>query len=203
MARYKSNDLNKYILIRNAAIELFYKQGIDNTSINEIAIEAGIAKGTIYLYFKNREELVDSVFNYCFDIHMDASMKDVELQNNCSNKLKKRVKNIILWNHENPKESSIISSYYRPVNIVGTENVAFAKSYEANEILIEEGIKNDEFKNLPLSFLCSIFFSSVEGISTYIRKNPEVLKNDDLLEKMLNSIVDGIRAMWQVYTFHI
>lgn len=196
MARYKSLDPNKYILIRNAAIELFYKQGIGNTSINEIAIEAGIAKGTIYLYFKNREELVNSVFNYCFDIHMKASMKDVELQNNCSNKLKKRVKNIILWNHDNPKESSIISSYYRPVNIVGTENVSFARSYEANKMLIEEGIKNGEFKNLPLNFLCSIFFSSVEGISTYIKNNPEVLKNDDLLEKMLNSIIDGIREIW-------
>ncbi len=196
MSRCKSLDPNKYILIRNAAIELFFRQGIDNTSINEIAIEAGIAKGTVYLYFKNRDELVDSVFNYCFDIHMNASMKDVELQNSCSNKLKKRVKNIILWNHENPRESSIISSYYRPVNIVGTENVAFAKSYEANKKLIEEGIKNGEFKNLPLNFLCTIFFSSVEGISTYIRKNPEVLKNDDLLEKMLNSIIDGIRVIW-------
>lgn len=195
MARYASLDPNKYILIRNAAIELFYKQGIDNTSINEIAKEAGIAKGTVYLYFKNREDLVDSVFNYCFDIHMKESMKDVELQKNCSDKLKKRVKNIILWNHENPKESSIISSYYRPVNIVGTENVAFTKSYEVNKILIEEGIKNGEFKNLPLDFLCSIFFSSVEGMSIYVRKHPEVINNDELLEKMLNSIVDGIRSI--------
>ena len=159
MPRYKSLDPNKFILIRNAAIELFYEQGIDNTSISQIAAKAGIAKGTIYLYFKDREELVANIFNYCFEMHMKASVKDVELHTSCSDKLKKRVKNILQWNIDFPKESSIISTYYSPVNISGTENVSFAKSYEANKALIEDGVKNGEFKVLPVEFLCSIFFS--------------------------------------------
>lgn len=195
MARYTSLDPNKYILIRNAAIELFYKQGMDKTSINDIAKEAGIAKGTIYLYFKSREELLESVFIYCFDMHMKASMKELELQKNCGNKLIKRIKNILLWNAEHPKESTFIRLYYIPVNIAGTENVAFSKSYEVNKKLIEQGIEDGEFKSLPINFLSSIFFSSVEAISKYVRKNPEVLTDDELLEKMLNSIVDGIRLM--------
>lgn len=195
MAGHKSLDPNKYVLIKNAAIELFYIQGIDNTSINQIAHKAGIAKGTIYLYFNSREELVDSIFNHCFEMHMEASMIDVEFEKSFSNKLKKRIKNILLWNYEHPKESSIIRSYYRPVNIAGTEDVAFAKSYEVNKILISEGIANGEFKDLPVSFLCGIFFSSVEAISKYVRKHPEVIKDDELLEKMLNSIIHGIHSM--------
>ena len=123
------------------------KQGIVNTSINEIAKEAGIAKGTVYLYFKSREELINNVFNYCFEMHMNASMKDVELQKTCSSKLKKRIKNILLWNDEHPKESTVIRSYYRPVNFVGTENVAFAKSYEVNKILIEKALKMVNLRN--------------------------------------------------------
>ena len=40
-----------------AAYELFLEQGSDNVSIQEIADRAGIAKGTFYLYFHDREEL--------------------------------------------------------------------------------------------------------------------------------------------------
>lgn len=193
MARYTSLDPNKYIKIRDAAITLFYNQGIDNTSIQQIANEAGIAKGTIYLYFKNRGDLISYIFNYCLNLHIEASMKDVEVQKSSSDKLKKRVKNIILWNMDFPKESSVARAYYKPVNVVGTENVAFSRSYEINKEFIMTGVEMGEFKQLPLEFLCNIFFSTVEGISTYVRNNTHVLKDKVLLEKMIEATVDSIR----------
>jgi len=195
MARYTSLDPNKYILIRQAAIDLFYKQGINNTNMQQIATEAGIAKGTIYLYYKSRDELVDYIFNYCLDLHIEASMKDIERQNSSSEKLKKRVKNILWWNYDYPKESSIVSEYYKPVNVVGTDNVSFTRSYEINKIILKQGVEKGEFKELPLEFLCAMFFSSVEGISTYIRRNRQVLENEGLLEKMLETTVAGLRSL--------
>lgn len=193
MARYTSLDPKKYIKIRDAAITLFYNQGIDNTSIQQIANEAGIAKGTIYLYYKNRDDLVSYIFNYCFNLHIEASMKDVEVQKSSSDKLKKRVKNILLWNIEFPKESSIARAYYKPVNVVGTENVAFSRSYEINKEFVKTGVEMGEFKQLPLEFLCNVFFSAVEGISTYVKNNKHVLKDEALLEKMIEATVDSIR----------
>jgi len=195
MARYTSLDPNKYILIRQAAIDLFYKQGINNTNMQQIATEAGIAKGTIYLYYKSRDDLVDYIFNYCLDLHIEASMKDIDLQNSSSEKLKKRVKNILRWNNDYPKESSIVSEYYKPVNVVGTDNVSFTRSYEINKIILKQGVEKGEFKELPLEFLCAMFFSSVEGISTYIRRNRQVLENEGLLEKMLETTVAGLRSL--------
>lgn len=195
MARYKSLDPNKYILVRQAAIDLFYKQGISTTSMQEIAKEAGIAKGTIYLYYKNREDLIDHIFNYALNSHIEASMKDVEIQSSNSEKLKKRVKNILIWNYEYPKEASILRAYYKPVNVAGIEDVFFKKSYEINKVFLQEGIEKKEFKELPLEFLCKMFFSSVEGISTYIRKTPSTLEDEKLLEAMLETTVSGLRTV--------
>ncbi|WP_242649591.1 TetR/AcrR family transcriptional regulator [Alkaliphilus oremlandii] len=195
MARYTSLDPNKYILIRQAAIDLFYKQGINNTNMQEIAKEAGIAKGTIYLYYSSREDLIDHIFNYSLSLHIEASMKDVEIQSSNSEKLKKRVKNILFWNHEYPKEASIVSAYYKPVNIVGTDDVSLKESYEINKVFLQEGIEQKEFKELPLEFLCKMFFSSVEGISTYIRKHPSVLEDEKLLEAMVETTVAGLRKV--------
>lgn len=193
MARYTSLDPDKYFRIRDAAIALFYKQGIENTSIQEIAKQADIAKGTVYLYFKSRKELVNYVIDYCFDLNIKSSMKNVDEQKNMSSKLKKRTENMLFWSQEFPEEASIINSHYRPVNIFGTESVAFSKSYEINKTFIENGINDGEFKKLPLNFLCTMFFSAVEGLTTYVKRNPEVLKNSELLEEILDTAIACIR----------
>ena len=44
--------------ILEAATELFIQQGYRKTSIDEVARRAGVAKGTVYLYFKNKTELL-------------------------------------------------------------------------------------------------------------------------------------------------
>ncbi|WP_411349592.1 TetR/AcrR family transcriptional regulator [Paenibacillus sp. WLX2291] len=48
---------DKLDLILDAAYELFGLDGFYETKISDIAHRAGIAKGTVYLYFKSKEEL--------------------------------------------------------------------------------------------------------------------------------------------------
>lgn len=50
--------------IQEAAMRVIAKKGISAATMNEIADEAGIAKGTIYLYFQNRDELLDKVAEF-------------------------------------------------------------------------------------------------------------------------------------------
>lgn len=45
----------------NAAYELFITKGINNTAIDDIVKKAGVAKGTFYLYFKDKYDIVDKI----------------------------------------------------------------------------------------------------------------------------------------------
>lgn len=59
MARRKKEPQNIHRKnISGAAERLFLKKGIENTSMNDIAKESGYSKATLYVYFKNKEELV-------------------------------------------------------------------------------------------------------------------------------------------------
>ncbi len=49
--------------IEECAIGLFQSKGVEKTSVNEIVKKAGIAKGTFYLYFKDKDDLVDTVIS--------------------------------------------------------------------------------------------------------------------------------------------
>ena len=48
--------------ILEGALRAFAKKGFYNTRVSEIASEAGVADGTIYLYFKNKDDLLISLF---------------------------------------------------------------------------------------------------------------------------------------------
>ena len=49
--------------IIKAAMKVFARKGIAETKVETVAQKAGIAKGTIYEYFKSKDELLQSVFN--------------------------------------------------------------------------------------------------------------------------------------------
>ena len=57
--------------IEDAAIAVVARRGAEHATIQEIADEAGIAKGTIYLYFRDREELLSKTAGRALDRLLD------------------------------------------------------------------------------------------------------------------------------------
>ncbi len=55
------SDSDKRRQILMGASEVFLEKGYDAASMSEIARVAGVSKGTLYVYFKNKEELFDSI----------------------------------------------------------------------------------------------------------------------------------------------
>ena len=55
-------DANKHQKILHAAIKVFSEKGFYNSRVSEIAKEADVADGTIYLYFKNKDDILISLF---------------------------------------------------------------------------------------------------------------------------------------------
>jgi AcrR family transcriptional regulator len=71
--------------IMQSAMENFAKHGFDRTRMEDIATAAGLAKGTLYLYFKNKEDLFYAICDHNLE----------ELRNQLS-RLFNRRENIIL-----------------------------------------------------------------------------------------------------------
>lgn len=53
--------------IRDAAMRLVTRKGYDHVTVQDIADEAGIAKGTVYLYFKSREDIFERTITFSFE----------------------------------------------------------------------------------------------------------------------------------------
>jgi len=60
----KNQPAEKYNKILEAAVKVFAANGFYQSTIAQIAREAGVADGTIYLYFKNKDDILFQFFNY-------------------------------------------------------------------------------------------------------------------------------------------
>ena len=61
MSKISEKQQNKRINILDSAYELFIEKSFNNTSIDDVVKSAGIAKGTFYLYFKDKHDLMERI----------------------------------------------------------------------------------------------------------------------------------------------
>ena len=72
----KSNTKSKIV---SAAWKLFYEQGYDATTVDEIIKESGTSRGSFYHYFDGKDSLVGSLA-YLFDEKYEALMPEINIE---------------------------------------------------------------------------------------------------------------------------
>jgi len=64
--------------ILRAGTTVFARNGYFNSKVSDIAREAGIADGTVYLYFKSKEEILHSIFDRSVEEALEAARERVK-----------------------------------------------------------------------------------------------------------------------------
>ena len=114
MGKIENNKLNKQRSLLNSAFELFTTKGVSKTSIAEISSKAGMAKGTFYLYFKDkfdiRNRLISHESSKLFIAATDALNEEIKSTNlNFTDKIIFVIDNIINALNENQTLLNFIS----------------------------------------------------------------------------------------------
>jgi TetR/AcrR family transcriptional regulator len=63
--------------ILDAALSAYIEKGYNGTDMDEVAAGAGLAKGLVYYYFKNKQELFRAVFDWAMGFLMEANQEAV------------------------------------------------------------------------------------------------------------------------------
>ncbi len=73
-----SRNADKYQRILDAAVAVFAEKGFFTSRIADIADRADVADGTVYLYFKNKEEILMTAINTAFDGFMSLARTELK-----------------------------------------------------------------------------------------------------------------------------
>ena len=82
----KKNEKNTKGKIINAAWDLFYEQGYEDTTVEEIIDKSGTSKGSFYLYFEGKDALLGSL-SYIFDEEYERLQQEMPEDMKCIEKL--------------------------------------------------------------------------------------------------------------------
>lgn len=190
--RKKEETKQKIIIV---AMELFKKQGIDVTTMEQIAREVDIAKGTLYNYFPVKEAIIDEYIKRIF--REKNSDRIVRLQ-----KMPDTRSRMILILSELVEglqvQKEIFEKYlvYRIQNMISLQKVESEKS--GIELLIIEiirlGQKNAEIRNdLPIEILIDLFEFVFIEIAKQFYTEPEKFKAYEAIEQCMDLFMNGVK----------
>ena len=97
MARPKSEDKRNAIL--EAATRLFAERGLSAAPTSEISNWAGVAEGTLFTYFRTKDDLINALYR---DIKLelaDAMMSDFPRKKNVRTRLQHVWDRYVKWGH--------------------------------------------------------------------------------------------------------
>jgi len=78
----------KYTRILESAVKVFAEQGFSQSTVAQIASEAGVADGTIYLYFKNKDDILVEFFSFKTKHVFNKFREEVDKASSATDKLK-------------------------------------------------------------------------------------------------------------------
>ena len=183
--------------IIQAAIEVFSKKDFKTASISEIAQKAGVADGTIYQYFRNKEDLFSSIpiektneFRSQLELHLEGI-------SGAFNKLRKFVWYFLYFLKTNPAYGRILMLEMRvSKSFVKTETYDFLKQSVSSVLdIIAEGQKEGVIRtDVGVYLLRHLILGTLEHmVSRWLLKGEEY----DLLEhhqEVSRILIDGLRA---------
>ncbi|AXX90648.1 TetR family transcriptional regulator [Arcobacter suis] len=154
-----------------ASIALFCEKGIQQTSIDQIAKSAGVAKGTIYLYFKNKEEIVFTIWDIITQQH-EESFKKRTTENMSTKEKILEYFNFNEFQEKFDKEQILIlfQHFVSSMLIDKTQLYTayfesfFQKDYDFISSCLKEGIKKGEFFIDDIDILTNNIIMLLKGL---------------------------------------
>ena len=179
-------------IIKKAA-DLYFKYGIKNVTMDQIAGELGISKKTIYQYFSGKERLVRDVVNFIFDQIQNQIDQVCLMKLNPYQELFK-IKDII---KENLKRADASPHYqlkkYYPEIATSLEQMKFNSIMECLEHNLKKGIKQGYYKeNIDKEFIKRMYFVNTLNLSNPELFPPELFDKNKTMDMFLNMFLSGI-----------
>lgn len=194
--RYKDKETRIYE-IRKAAKKVFSEKGLLLATVDEIAVEAGIGKGTIYEYFKNKEDLYLSLMEPATEkitnevIVFSEKLKGLNSYN-CFEILMGFMKIFYDWYESDVENFNVVSTVHNGALITKMSpetlnriNIIGAKGFKTIRSIIrtaqKKGNIKKKFKDVVIAHL---IYSTFLGVVLYEQNKKNITHKDHIYKTL-------------------
>lgn len=162
-------DPDKPQQIIEAAVRVFARKGYFNSRVSDIAREAGIAAGTIYLYFKTKEDILITLFQDKMAAFVSSLRRAIAGEPDAAAKVRRLVALHFHMLEQDPELAEVVQVELR-------QGQKFFRGASAQEIgayfaligsVLEEGVAQGRFKSdLPVKVATKMLFGAMDQMAT-------------------------------------
>ncbi len=183
--------------ILRAATRVFARNGYFNSKVADIARAAGVADGTVYLYFKSKEEILHSIFDQNMAEAIAADRKLINKLRDPREKLR-RIATLHLERLGADRDLAVVFQ----VELRGSTKfmeefsaAGFAEYLGLLRAIFEEGQRAGVFrKELNAKVAAKIFFGALDEMATNWIISKRSYKLEPMAEVVMDVFLNGVSA---------
>lgn len=159
----------KYRQIIDAAVIVIADNGYHQAQVSKIAKQAGVADGTIYLYFKNKEDILISVFKEKMSVFVDNLQDIIKESTSASEMLYRMIEGHFKVLSEDYHLAIVTQLELRQSNKdLRLKINSILKEYlELLDEILKEGIQAREFmEEIDIRLVRQVIFGTIDEVST-------------------------------------
>jgi AcrR family transcriptional regulator len=162
VARPKSEDKRNAIL--DAATRLFAERGLTAAPTSEISKQAGVAEGTLFTYFKTKDDLINALYREIKLELADAMMSDFPRKKNVRTRLRHVWDRHVNWGIANPNQRKVLAQLTVSEVLTKESRDAGSAPFVEFQIMIRDAIEQRVFRSdVPVELISKSLAAMVEA----------------------------------------
>ncbi|MFC5603893.1 TetR/AcrR family transcriptional regulator [Sporosarcina koreensis] len=190
-------DKPKYKQIVDAAVIVIAENGYHQAQVSKIAKEAGVADGTIYLYFKNKEDILISVFREKMGVFVDNVKEILKKEISATEMLARMIENHFSLLNGDRHLAIVTQLELRQSNkeLRNRINEVLKEYLTLLDTILKEGIEKGEFdKQIDIRLARQMVFGTIDETITSWVMNDQKYDLMKLAPEVHRLILNGMKA---------
>lgn len=187
--------MDKKELIRLSAIKIIAREGFHKTKVQDIADDAEIAVGTVYIYFKNKDGILDYIFEAQHE-KIVAFSEELEKENIPPlDKIKKILEFHLKQLENHPDLAKVLVQEGRVA--AANESQSIKKDSigvpEIFQKMLDESKQKGEIRDIDTELFGAIIFYAGRDVAYLLEVKGENDKQYNVFKELVESIINGIK----------
>lgn len=185
---------DKQEAILETALMLFTERGFAGTPTSLISKEAGVATGTLFFYFKTKEELIDTLYRRVKSEAAQAMGRGLDAEKTAKDKFRRLGKNAAGWGIKNPAKLKFMEQFAHSPFVSTSAHEEGMSHFLFLEELVRQGIRDGEIRNVEASGLFCLMASALSGMIAHALSTNDRKEREQIIEDGLDFIWFGMKA---------
>ena len=156
--------------IVRAACRVFARTGFEAATVDEVAAEAGVAKGTLYLYFKSKLEIYLTALKGELEKLDSVTHKQMALEPTAAGKLRAFVETRLAYLDEHSDFFKIYQfelghMFLHPSQVHSDFSAYYRRQSDFLREIMEQGVRNNEFHCEYPNAMAFLIYDTVRGVA--------------------------------------